>query len=71
MSEEKEPPKKKKEKGVYTHYKITEEGLVRVGVFCERCGAGYFMADHGDRYSCGNCGFTRYKTKAKTEGAER
>ncbi|MCK4222727.1 30S ribosomal protein S27ae, partial [Candidatus Bathyarchaeota archaeon] len=22
---------------------------------------GYFMADHGNRYTCGHCGFTRYK----------
>jgi small subunit ribosomal protein S27Ae len=53
--------KKKKEKGVYTYYKVTEEGLVRTRIFCERCGPGYFMADHGDRYTCGHCGFTRYK----------
>ncbi|MEE8632135.1 MAG: 30S ribosomal protein S27ae, partial [Candidatus Bathyarchaeia archaeon] len=31
--------------------------------FCERCGPGYFMANHGDRHTCGNCGFTRYIQK--------
>jgi len=68
MSEEEQPKKKKKEKGVYVHYKITEEGLFRTRIFCERCGPGYFMADHGDRYTCGHCGFTRYKpTKAEEE----
>lgn len=62
-TEEKEKPQKvkKKEKGAYTRYKITEKGLTRLRPFCERCGSGFFMADHGNRYACGHCGFTRYK----------
>jgi len=52
---------KKKEKAVYTRYKIDEKGLTRLRPYCERCGSGYFMADHGNRFSCGHCGFTRYK----------
>jgi len=54
---------RKKEKGAYTRYKVDEKGLTltRLRPYCERCGQGYFMADHGDRYSCGHCGFTRYK----------
>jgi len=61
---EKKPPKiKKPEKKAHTRYKIDEKGLnlTRLRPYCERCGPGYFMADHGDRYSCGHCGFTRYK----------
>lgn len=54
-------PKKKKSKGIYMHYKIEEGRLKRTLPFCERCGPGYFMANHGDRYTCGHCGFTRYK----------
>jgi len=54
-------PKKKKSKGIYVHYKVEEGKLKRMLPFCERCGPGYFMADHGDRYTCGHCGFTRYK----------
>jgi len=72
MSETAEAPKeekkkgkaekrKKKEKGVYTLYKIEKDKIVRQRPICERCGPGYFMADHGDRYACGHCGFTRYK----------
>lgn len=58
----KKPPKvKKKEKRAYTRYKIEEKNLTRLRPFCERCGPGFFMADHGDRYACGHCGFTRYK----------
>jgi len=60
----KKPPKvRKPEKRMHTRYKIDEQGLTltRLRPYCERCGPGYFMADHGDRYSCGHCGFTRYK----------
>jgi len=60
MSEEKsEEPKK--EKPISSHYRIKEGKIERLLPTCERCGLGYFMADHGDRYSCGHCGFTRYK----------
>ncbi len=53
--------KKKEEKGVFTLYKVEGEKAVRLRPTCERCGPGYFMADHGNRYTCGHCGFTKYK----------
>ena len=59
--EKKSEKVRKKEKGAYTRYKIDESGVARLRPFCERCGPGFFMADHGDRYACGHCGFTRYK----------
>jgi small subunit ribosomal protein S27Ae len=62
MSDEK-PPKVRKEKPVSAYYKIEKGKIERLLPTCERCGLGYFMADHGDRYSCGHCGFTRYKVK--------
>jgi len=52
---------RKKEKGAYTRYKVEDTKLTRLRPYCERCGHGYFMADHGDRFACGHCGFTRYK----------
>jgi len=58
--------KKKKSKRVCAYYRIEEGGLKRLLPFCERCGPGYFMADHGDRYTCGHCGFTRYKPVEKS-----
>lgn len=63
----KEKRVKKKRKGVFSYYKVDEKGLTRLRPFCERCGPGYFMADHSDRYTCGHCGFTRYK---RTETSE-
>jgi small subunit ribosomal protein S27Ae len=52
---------KKKRSGISSYYKIEEGRLKRLRPNCERCGPGYFMADHGDRYTCGHCGLTRYK----------
>lgn len=55
--------KHKGEKGIHAMYKIEGEKAVRTHPTCERCGTGYFMGDHKDRYTCGHCGFTRYKTR--------
>lgn len=62
----KEEPKAKKGKSegaVKDMYKVEGEKLSRARPTCERCGPGYFMADHHNRYTCGHCGFTRYKQK--------
>ena len=58
---------KKRRKHVSSYYKIDENGIKRLLPLCERCGPGYFMADHGDRYTCGHCGFTRYKQAETSE----
>jgi len=57
--------KKKEERGVHALYKIEGEKVTRLRPTCERCGLGYFMANHKDRYTCGHCGFTRYKQTEK------
>jgi small subunit ribosomal protein S27Ae len=56
-----EKKQKKKAKGLSTLYKVEGDKVTRVRPICERCGPGYFMADHSDRFTCGHCGFTRYK----------
>jgi small subunit ribosomal protein S27Ae len=53
--------KKNKKKGVNALYKIENDKVTRLRPTCERCGSGYFMANHKNRYTCGHCGFTRYK----------
>jgi small subunit ribosomal protein S27Ae len=53
--------KKKEEKGIHALYKVEGDKVMRLRPTCERCGPGYFMADHQDRFTCGHCGFTRYK----------
>lgn len=64
-AEKKQKTEKKKRKGLFSIYKIEKDKVVRLRPTCERCGPGYFMADHGDRYTCGHCGFTRYKPAEK------
>ena len=61
--EKKREKKHKAEKGVRAMYKCETDKVSRARPTCERCGPGYFMADHHDRYTCGHCGFTRYKQK--------
>ena len=55
--------KHKEEKGVHAMYKAEGDKVSRACPTCERCGPGYFMGDHHDRFTCGHCGFTRYKQK--------
>jgi small subunit ribosomal protein S27Ae len=59
----KKQKKQKEEKGIKAMYKVEGDKITRVRPSCERCGPGYFMADHDTRYTCGHCGFTRYKQK--------
>jgi len=64
VSKEENVSEREKEKRNISSYYAVENGKLKRSLpFCERCGPGYFMADHGDRYSCGHCGFTRYKQK--------
>jgi len=49
---------------VWKLYKVEDTTLTRLKKECPRCGKGYFMAEHKDRMSCGNCGYTTFKTKA-------
>lgn len=64
-----EKPKREKKKRIskkiFTLYKLEPGKVVRLRPVCERCGPGYFMANHGNRYTCGHCGFTRYKPAEK------
>ena len=59
--------KKRIGKKICTVYKIEGETATRLRPFCERCGPGYFMADHGNRFACGHCGFTRYKVAEQVQ----
>jgi small subunit ribosomal protein S27Ae len=64
--EEKKPEKKEKPKApkrrIQSHklFKVDGESLTRLRKECPRCGKGYFMAQHSNRLTCGNCGYTVY-----------
>jgi small subunit ribosomal protein S27Ae len=67
--EEKKPEKKEKPKApkrriqVHKLYKLEGEQLTKLKKECPRCGKGYFMAEHANRLTCGNCGYTTYTNK--------
>jgi small subunit ribosomal protein S27Ae len=61
--EKKKEKRHREEKGVHAMYKVEGNKVTRARPTCERCGPGYFMADHHNRFTCGHCGFTRYKQK--------
>ena len=42
-------------------YDISGEKAIRKRKECPKCGAGVFMAEHKNRISCGNCGYTEFK----------
>ena len=64
--EEKKPEKKEKPKApkrriqAYKLFKVEGDSLTRLRKECPRCGRGYFMAQHENRMTCGNCGYTVY-----------
>lgn len=65
-AEEKKPEKKVKPKApkrrIQAHklYKVEDDKATRLRKECQRCGKGYFMAQHQGRLTCGNCGYTTY-----------
>jgi len=42
-------------------YKVSGEKLERNSRFCPKCGPGIFMANHKDRYTCGQCKYMEKK----------
>jgi small subunit ribosomal protein S27Ae len=68
--EEKKPEKKEKPKApkrrtqVHKLFKVDGDNLIPLRKECPRCGKGYFMAQHVNRLTCGNCGYTTYTGKS-------
>lgn len=46
---------------VYKFYKVKGNSIERLKKECPRCGKGRFLAEHKNRLSCGNCGYTSFK----------
>lgn len=56
---------KKKQKGVWELYEVSGDKLTRKNKFSPKLGSGYFMAEHKDRFTCGNSGYTEFKETKK------
>jgi small subunit ribosomal protein S27Ae len=50
-------------------YEIEDGQLKHTHRTCPKCGPGYYLANHYDRFSCGKCGYTVFKRKGKKSGA--
>jgi ubiquitin-small subunit ribosomal protein S27Ae len=62
MAKGKEAAKKPKgSPGKRGLYEVKGNTLVRKKKACPKCGPGIFLAEHKDRVSCGNCGYTEFK----------
>ncbi|MEM2760200.1 MAG: 30S ribosomal protein S27ae [Nitrososphaerales archaeon] len=54
--------KKGQNVAVWKYYKVEGEKVKRIKKECSRCGKGVFMGEHGDRVTCGKCGYTEFKS---------
>jgi ubiquitin-small subunit ribosomal protein S27Ae len=45
-------------------YEVKGDTLARTHKSCPKCGPGTFLAEHGDRRSCGRCGYSESKVSA-------
>ena len=64
MAKGKEAAKPKGSPGKRGLYEVKGNQLIRKKKSCPKCGPGIFLAEHKDRVSCGNCGYTEFKAKA-------
>jgi len=48
-------------KGVWKLYKVEEGKISSKRMDCPKCGHGVFLAEHTDRFTCGRCGYTKFK----------
>ena len=46
---------------IHDYYEISGKNLKRKREFCPKCGDGVFLAEHKDRTSCGQCGYTEFR----------
>lgn len=61
-----EEGKAKKTQKKWEKYELEGETLKRKRT-CPKCGPGVFLAEHGDRYSCGACGYMEKKSSASEQ----
>lgn len=52
-------------------FKVEGGKISRLRRHCPKCGDGIFLAEHKDRLSCGNCGYTEFKSGTKKSPVEK
>ncbi len=61
----KRKPKKNSER--WKKYKIENGQAKPTAKFCPRCGRGVFLAESKNRWFCGRCHYTEFKSKEERE----
>jgi len=46
-------------------YKVTGDSIQRIKKYCPRCGDGFILSEHKDRFYCGNCKYMETKKVPK------
>ena len=46
-------------------FKVEGDKITRLRRHCPKCGDGFFLAEHKNRFSCGKCGYTEFKSRRK------
>jgi small subunit ribosomal protein S27Ae len=59
--EGKDKGKVAKKSTIARYYTVKDGKVSRKNNWCPKCGPGIFIAAHGDRLSCGKCGYTEFK----------
>ncbi|AJF62937.1 MAG: 30S ribosomal protein S27ae [archaeon GW2011_AR20] len=54
--------KNKNPSKIWKKYKLQGDKLTRSRL-CPKCGAGYFLGEHKDRFYCGHCHYVEIKPK--------
>jgi ubiquitin-small subunit ribosomal protein S27Ae len=49
-------------------YTVQGETLSRTHRSCPKCGPGTFLAEHGNRRSCGRCGYSEPREASASSG---
>ncbi|MCK4670154.1 MAG: 30S ribosomal protein S27ae [Nanoarchaeota archaeon] len=62
-TKESKPKTPKKRKHANTRYEVSGTSVKRKNRTCPKCGRAVFLAEHKDRMTCGQCGFTEFKSK--------
>jgi len=53
-------PKNKRPSKRWLKYKVVNDKIERK-LTCPKCGPGYFLGDHKDRFYCGKCHYVQMK----------
>ncbi len=60
MAEKKKGVPRRKNRKVTKPHEYYDQGKLKKKT-CPKCGPGVFLAEHGNRISCGKCGYTEFK----------